>query len=112
MSDGKNSAEKDEEEEMKREEEERLRLQDIEDEVFYASLPGWRRWFKEFTASGKAFEMFITGVILANVTCMAIEHYDQPRDLTISLEVFNNLFSFIFFLEFVFKLLGHGPIRY
>jgi len=115
LSDGSTTQEHEEEEALKREAEQKEAEEKEEDELFYEDLPPWRAYFSPrggLTEEGGRLEMFITGVIVANVLCMAIEHYNQPYILGKILEHLNNLFSFIFFLEMIFKFIGFGRKRY
>ena len=100
-----------EEELLKKEEEDEARLTKEDNDAYYAKLTGCR--LKLFgLANSFNFEMFITGVIGANVVVMAMEFYDQPYEYGLVLECLNNLFSFIFFCEFVIKIIPYAPKRY
>merc|ERR1712166_1395653 len=100
-----------EEDLLKKEEAEEARLTKADNDAYYARLSGFR--LKLFgLANAFKFEMFITGVIVANVLVMAMEFYDQPYEYGLMLECLNNLFSFIFFCEFVIKIIPYAPKRY
>jgi len=58
------------------------------------------------------FDIIITSVICANVLCMAIEHYDQPDDMTTGLKFLDYAYTTIFFFEFVLKFTAFGWNRY
>lgn len=45
-------------------------------------------------------------VILLNMLTMAMEHYDQPEDLTISLGIVNQVFIGIFTVECCMKIIA------
>ena len=62
-------------------------LQEGLDEIYYSQHGPSRQFFKEITSEGGAIEAPIMVVICLNVLCMAIEFYDQPDKLTLSLEV-------------------------
>jgi len=100
-----------EEELLKKEEEEEARLINVDNGAYYAKLTGFRLQLFGLANAFK-FEMFVTGVIVANVLVMAMEFYDQPYEYGLMLECLNNLFSFIFFCEFVIKIIPYGPKRY
>jgi len=100
-----------EEELLKKEEEEEAKLTEADNDAYYAKLTGVRLELFELANTFK-FEMFITGVIVANVLVMAMEFYDQPYAYGLMLECLNNLFSFIFLCEFVIKIVPYGPKRY
>ncbi|NXN84944.1 CAC1G protein, partial [Bombycilla garrulus] len=57
-------------------------------------------------------DLFITGVIGLNVITMAMEHYQQPKVLDEALKICNYIFTVIFVLESVFKLIAFGFRRF
>ncbi|NXY43193.1 CAC1G protein, partial [Ceuthmochares aereus] len=57
-------------------------------------------------------DLFITGVISLNVITMAMEHYQQPKVLDEALKICNYIFTVIFVLESVFKLIAFGFRRF
>ncbi|XP_038612914.1 LOW QUALITY PROTEIN: voltage-dependent T-type calcium channel subunit alpha-1G [Tachyglossus aculeatus] len=57
-------------------------------------------------------DLFITGVIGLNVITMAMEHYQQPKVLDEALKICNYIFTIIFVLESVFKLMAFGFRRF
>ncbi|XP_019111074.2 voltage-dependent T-type calcium channel subunit alpha-1G isoform X4 [Larimichthys crocea] len=57
-------------------------------------------------------DLFITIVIGLNVIAMSMEHYQQPEELTEALKICNYVFTLIFVLESVFKLVAFGFRRF
>ncbi|XP_013926167.1 PREDICTED: voltage-dependent T-type calcium channel subunit alpha-1G isoform X2 [Thamnophis sirtalis] len=57
-------------------------------------------------------DLFITGVIGLNVITMAMEHYHQPKILEEALKICNYIFTIIFVMESVFKLVAFGFRRF
>ncbi|XP_039179892.1 voltage-dependent T-type calcium channel subunit alpha-1G-like isoform X9 [Crotalus tigris] len=57
-------------------------------------------------------DLFITGVIGFNVITMAMEHYHQPKILEEALKICNYIFTIIFVMESVFKLIAFGFRRF
>uniref|UniRef100_A0A3Q1CRK8 Voltage-dependent T-type calcium channel subunit alpha n=1 Tax=Amphiprion ocellaris TaxID=80972 RepID=A0A3Q1CRK8_AMPOC len=57
-------------------------------------------------------DLFITIVIGLNVITMSMEHYQQPKELDEALKICNYIFTFIFVLESVFKLVAFGFRRF
>ncbi|CAF96236.1 unnamed protein product, partial [Tetraodon nigroviridis] len=57
-------------------------------------------------------DLFITIVIGLNVIAMSMEHYQQPEELTEALKICNYIFTLIFVLESVFKLVAFGFRRF
>ncbi|XP_037836555.1 voltage-dependent T-type calcium channel subunit alpha-1G isoform X4 [Kryptolebias marmoratus] len=57
-------------------------------------------------------DLFITIVIGLNVITMSMEHYEQPQELGDALKICNYIFTLIFVLESVFKLVAFGFRRF
>nr|XP_043870993.1 voltage-dependent T-type calcium channel subunit alpha-1G-like isoform X1 [Solea senegalensis] len=57
-------------------------------------------------------DLFITIVIGLNVITMSMEHYQQPQELDEALKICNYIFTLIFVLETVFKLVAFGLRRF
>ncbi|KAJ8283882.1 hypothetical protein COCON_G00027320 [Conger conger] len=57
-------------------------------------------------------DLFITVVIGLNVITMAMEHYQEPERLSEALKICNYIFTLIFVLESVFKLVAFGFRRF
>ncbi|XP_069563600.1 voltage-dependent T-type calcium channel subunit alpha-1G isoform X3 [Brachyistius frenatus] len=57
-------------------------------------------------------DLFITIVIGLNVITMSMEHYQQPKELNEALKICNYIFTFIFVLESVSKLVAFGFRRF
>ncbi|KAK7918878.1 hypothetical protein WMY93_010162 [Mugilogobius chulae] len=57
-------------------------------------------------------DLFITIVIGLNVITMSMEHYQQPEELDEALKICNYIFTLIFVLESVFKLVAFGFRRF
>ena len=52
------------------------------------------------------FELAVVLLISLNMIVMAVEHYNQPNSITQALEILNIVFTSIFVLEAIIKLLG------
>ncbi|KAK5850438.1 hypothetical protein PBY51_001319 [Eleginops maclovinus] len=57
-------------------------------------------------------DLFITIIIGLNVITMSMEHYQQPKELEKALTICNYIFTLIFVLESVFKLVAFGFRRF
>uniref|UniRef100_G3TUK4 Voltage-dependent T-type calcium channel subunit alpha n=1 Tax=Loxodonta africana TaxID=9785 RepID=G3TUK4_LOXAF len=57
-------------------------------------------------------DIFITFIICLNVVTMSLEHYNQPTSLEIALKYCNYLFTTVFVLEAVLKLVAFGLRRF
>ncbi|KAM6094510.1 voltage-dependent T-type calcium channel subunit alpha-1I [Chlamydotis macqueenii] len=57
-------------------------------------------------------DIFITFIICLNVVTMSLEHYNQPVSLEIALKYCNYLFTTVFVLEAVLKLVAFGLRRF
>ncbi|XP_053687605.1 voltage-dependent T-type calcium channel subunit alpha-1G [Sabethes cyaneus] len=60
----------------------------------------------------KYFQQGILLAILINTLSMGIEYHDQPEELTAIVETSNIVFSAIFAVEMVLKIIAEGPFRY
>ena len=54
------------------------------------------------------FEWFIMACIMANTLSMGIKYFGQPYEFTLTIEIINYIFSAIFIVEMILKLLGMG----
>lgn len=60
----------------------------------------------------KYFQQGILLAILINTLSMGIEYHNQPEELTVIVETSNVVFSVIFALEMMLKVVAEGPFRY
>uniref|UniRef100_A0A182TIB5 Ion transport domain-containing protein n=1 Tax=Anopheles melas TaxID=34690 RepID=A0A182TIB5_9DIPT len=60
----------------------------------------------------KYFQQGILLAILINTLSMGIEYHDQPAELTAIVETSNIVFSAIFAVEMILKVIAEGPFRY
>ena len=60
----------------------------------------------------KYFKRFIFLSILINALAMGIEYHNQPIELTVAVEVSNMVFTFVFAIEMILKLLADGFYKY
>lgn len=58
------------------------------------------------------FQQGILLAILINTLSMGIEYHNQPEELTSIVETSNIIFSCIFAIEMLLKLIGEGPFKY
>ncbi|XP_046854592.1 voltage-dependent T-type calcium channel subunit alpha-1G-like [Xenia sp. Carnegie-2017] len=80
-------------------------------EIADPSIPEWRQKLFLFVTHAY-FDLAIAIVIGINVVCMAMEHYNQPKMLTLCLQYANYIFTFLFVLEAVLKLIAFGIRNY
>ncbi|XP_017525008.3 voltage-dependent T-type calcium channel subunit alpha-1G isoform X23 [Manis javanica] len=105
-----------EEEEARRREEKRLRRLEkkrrkAQCKPYYSDYSRLRLLVHHLCTS-HYLDLFITGVIGLNVVTMAMEHYQQPQILDEALKICNYIFTVIFVLESVFKLVAFGFRRF
>ncbi|KAJ0177332.1 hypothetical protein K1T71_007341 [Dendrolimus kikuchii] len=81
----------------------------------------WRRIAKFFSklrknikniVDHKYFQQGILLAILINTLSMGIEYHNQPEELTVIVEISNVVFSAIFAVEMVLKIISEGPFKY
>ncbi|XP_033039387.1 voltage-dependent T-type calcium channel subunit alpha-1G isoform X10 [Trachypithecus francoisi] len=112
-----------EEEEARRREEKRLRrlekkrrskekqMAEAQCKPYYSDYSRFRLLVHHLCTS-HYLDLFITGVIGLNVVTMAMEHYQQPQILDEALKICNYIFTVIFVLESVLKLVAFGFRRF
>ncbi|XP_066522110.1 voltage-dependent T-type calcium channel subunit alpha-1G isoform X2 [Hoplias malabaricus] len=103
-------------EEAKRREEKRLKRLEkkrrkAQTKPYYSDYSPTRRLIHKMCTS-HYLDLFITIVIGLNVITMSMEHYQQPRVLDEALKICNYIFTIIFVLESVFKLVAFGFRRF
>ena len=59
-------------------------------------------------SESKAFDIFINICIAANAIIMSIKHVGLDEEKEIVLQICNTIFTVIFFLEMVIRLLAYG----
>ncbi|XP_041033556.1 voltage-dependent T-type calcium channel subunit alpha-1I [Carcharodon carcharias] len=70
------------------------------------------RLFIHTMCTSHYLDLFITFIICINVVTMSLEHYNQPRSLEVSLKYCNYMFTTVFILEAVLKLIAFGLRRF
>ncbi|XP_031625019.1 voltage-dependent T-type calcium channel subunit alpha-1G isoform X2 [Contarinia nasturtii] len=84
-------------------------------------VAGWRMFSKimsymrrciKMLVEHKYFQQGILLAILINTLSMGIEYHDQPDELTTIVETSNIVFSGIFAVEMLLKVIAEGPFRY
>ncbi|CAG9584805.1 unnamed protein product [Danaus chrysippus] len=86
-----------------------------------ACIKLWRRILKFFSllrkhiktiVNHKYFQQGILLAILINTLSMGIEYHNQPQELTVIVEISNVVFSGIFAVEMLLKIIAEGPFKY
>ncbi|XP_037293759.1 voltage-dependent T-type calcium channel subunit alpha-1G isoform X2 [Manduca sexta] len=81
----------------------------------------WKRILKFFSilrkhirniVDHKYFQQGILLAILINTLSMGIEYHNQPEELTVIVEISNIVFSAIFAIEMILKIVAEGPFKY
>ncbi|XP_066560959.1 voltage-dependent T-type calcium channel subunit alpha-1G isoform X3 [Amia ocellicauda] len=103
-------------EEAKRREEKRLKRMEkkrrkAQCKPYYSDYSPTRLLIHKMCTS-HYLDLFITVVIGLNVITMAMEHYQQPKVLDEALKICNYIFTIVFVLESVFKLVAFGFRRF
>lgn len=57
-------------------------------------------------AISNKFELTIVILIFLNMVVMMVEHYKQPQSVTLALEIINIIFTTVFTLEALIKIIG------
>ncbi|XP_032588774.1 uncharacterized protein LOC6585509 isoform X5 [Drosophila mojavensis] len=72
----------------------------------------WIRRYIKRLVEHKYFQQGILLAILINTLSMGIEYHNQPEELTAIVETSNVVFSGIFAVEMLLKVIAEGPFRY
>ncbi|XP_036159074.1 voltage-dependent T-type calcium channel subunit alpha-1H isoform X1 [Myotis myotis] len=78
---------------------------------YYADYSPTRRSIHSLCTS-HYLDLFITFIIGVNVITMSMEHYDQPKSLDEALKYCNYVFTIVFVIEAVLKLVAFGFRRF
>lgn len=70
------------------------------------------RKYVKLLVEHKYFQQGILLAILINTLSMGIEYHNQPEELTAIVETSNIVFSAIFAVEMLLKVIAEGPFRY
>ncbi|CAB0028578.1 unnamed protein product, partial [Trichogramma brassicae] len=79
--------------------------------IFVCTCCCLRRWTKKLV-NHKYFQQGILLAILINTLSMGIEYHNQPDELTFIVEISNIVFSAIFAVEMLLKVIAEGPFGY
>lgn len=70
------------------------------------------RKYVQLLVDHKYFQQGILLAILINTLSMGIEYHNQPDYLTVAVETSNIVFSAIFAVEMLLKIIADGPLKY
>ncbi|XP_058013632.1 voltage-dependent T-type calcium channel subunit alpha-1H [Ahaetulla prasina] len=103
-------------EEARRREEKRLRRLEkkrrkAQRRPYYADYSPARKYIHSLCTS-HYLDLFITFIIGVNVITMSMEHFNQPKSLEEALKYCNYLFTFVFVVEAILKLVAFGFRRF
>lgn len=70
------------------------------------------RKYVKLLVEHKYFQQGILLAILINTLSMGIEYHNQPEELTVIVEMSNVVFSAIFAVEMLLKVVAEGPFGY
>ncbi|CAF1520054.1 unnamed protein product [Rotaria magnacalcarata] len=78
---------------------------------YYAHFSPWRRRLHNLCNS-KYFDLIIAAAIGLNVITMSLEFYLMPPALGMTLDYCNYVFTSVFIIEIISKIIALGPFRY
>ncbi|CAF3677485.1 unnamed protein product [Rotaria sp. Silwood1] len=78
---------------------------------YYAHFSPWRRRLHNICNS-KYFDLIIAAVIGLNVVTMSLEFYLMPPAFDLALDYCNYVFTTVFIIESISKIIALGPLRY
>lgn len=79
--------------------------------IVIAPKQAWRRKLFTFVSS-TAFEVGVMTCILLNVVSLAITFYEQPSGYTLALDIANWVFTIVFTVEAVLRIVAYGAGAY
>ncbi|CAF2224645.1 unnamed protein product [Rotaria magnacalcarata] len=82
-----------------------------DDLPYHANFLPWRKFLHDLCIN-KYFDLTIGGIIVVNVFTMSLEFYPSSPRLENFPEYCNYVFTVIFLLEFIWKIVALGPLRY
>ncbi|CAF1073726.1 unnamed protein product [Adineta steineri] len=86
--------------------------QHLKDDLpYYANFSTVRKNLHDLFIN-KYFDLFIAIIIILNIITMSVEYYSMPPALAEFLECCNYIFTVIFLIEFLWKIIAFGPSRY
>jgi len=86
-------------------------LQSETDSEEAEEFPQPRQFFHRICTHGY-FDLGISAVIVLNVICMAMEHYNQPEEMSVFLKYANYVFTAVFIIEGILKIYALGLKKY
>jgi hypothetical protein len=81
------------------------------DQYIWSHLRKFRQYISNFVAS-KYFRRIVLSAIVVNTLSMGIEYHGQPTSLTNALEYSNIVFTSLFAIEMILKIIADGCLKY
>lgn len=81
------------------------------DQYCFSHLSKFRQLIIRFVA-GRYFRRIVLSAIVVNTLSMGIEYHGQPQSLTNALEYSNLVFTTLFAIEMVLKIIAEGCLKY
>ena len=95
----------------KKKNKERSKIGLFYDRYLHAYYAKFRQTIINFV-SGKYFRRIVLSAIVINTLSMGIEYHGQPQELTNALEYSNLVFTILFLIEMILKLIADGCLGY
>ncbi|CAF3704659.1 unnamed protein product [Adineta steineri] len=81
------------------------------DQYIWSHFHTFRKYVSDFVAS-KYFRRIVLSAIVVNTLSMGIEYHGQPTSLTNALEYSNIVFTSLFAIEMILKIIADGCLKY
>ena len=81
------------------------------DRYIWSHFRKFRKYISNFVAS-KYFRRIVLSAIVVNTLSMGIEYHGQPPELTNALEYSNLVFTSLFAIEMILKIIADGCMKY
>jgi hypothetical protein len=100
-----------EEEEEEKEIKQKSKISLLCDQYICSYFSKLRKYISKFVAS-KYFRRIVLSAIVINTLSMGIEYHGQPTSLTNALEYSNLVFTSLFAIEMILKIIAEGCLKY
>jgi predicted house-cleaning NTP pyrophosphatase (Maf/HAM1 superfamily) len=106
-----NDNDEEQEEEQKKKSKRKSKVSIFCDQYIWSRFRITRKYISNFVAS-KYFRRIVLSAIVVNTLSMGIEYHGQPPSLTNALEYSNLVFTSLFAIEMILKIIADGCLKY
>jgi hypothetical protein len=111
ISDQANINDDDDDEEEETKVKQKSKISQCCDQYLWSHIHIVRKYISNFVAS-KYFRRIVLSAIVINTLSMGVEYHGQPQSLTNALEYSNLVFTSLFAIEMILKIIAEGWLKY